>query len=418
MAWNEPGGPKDEDPWGKPKQEQGPPDLDEVVKKLQDRLSGLFGGKGGGGDQGESGGNGGGSAATSGGSPIMIIAIGLVLLIAYGYACFYVVAPAERAVVLTFGKHTDTTTPGPHWHWVPFQTYELVNVDEIRTEEIGYRTTMRGRSDQPQTTSVPKEALMLTSDENIIDIKFAVQYRVKDAANFLFEVVDPITTLRQGTESAVREVVGKSNMDFVLTEGRGDIATRVQSLTQDILDRYNTGLIVTSVNMQDAQPPAEVQDAFNDAVKAREDEVRFKNEAEAYANDILPKARGLAARQIEEANAYKEQVIAKSEGESSRFSQILTEYEKAPEVTAQRMYLEVMEEVLGNNEKVLLDITNGNNVMFLPLNRSGGESGMHALDPQSLEDLRNTLAPVASSVIEPEPTVSEREHNPRSRERR
>ena len=415
MAWNEPGGPKDEDPWGKPKQEQGPPDLDEVVKKLQDRLGSLFGGKGGG-DKGGS--DNGGGAAMPGGSPIMFIAVGLVLLIAYGYACFYVVAPAERAVVLTFGQHTDTTTPGPHWHWVPFQTYELVNVDEIRTEEIGYRTTMRGRSDQPQTTSVPKEALMLTSDENIIDIKFAVQYRVKDAANFLFEVVDPVATLSQATESAVREVVGKSNMDFVLTEGRGDIATRVASLTQNILDRYNTGLIVTSVNMQDAQPPAEVQDAFNDAVKAREDEVRFKNEAEAYSNDILPRARGLAARQIEEANAYKEQVIAKSEGEASRFTQILTEYEKAPEVTAQRMYLEVMEEVLGNNEKVLLDVTNGNNVMFLPLNRSGVPADhSNFMNQQNLEDLRNSLAPMASTMVEQSVPV-EREQNPRSRERR
>ena len=418
MAWNEPGGPKDDDPWGKPKQEQGPPDLDEVVKKLQDRLSGLFGGKGGGG-QGDDDGSGGGGTVTAGGSPIMFIAVGIVVLIAYAYACFYVVAPAERGVVLTFGKHVDTTMPGPHWHWVPFQTYELVNVDEIQKEEIGYRTTARGRSEQLQTQSVAQEALMLTSDENIVDIKFAVQYRVKEAADFLFNVVDPVSTLRDATESAVREVVGKSDMDFVLTEGRGDIANRVAALTQDILDRYEAGLIITSVNMQDAQPPEQVQGAFNDAVKAREDEVRFKNEAEAYKNDLLPKARGMAARQIEEANAYKEQVIAKSEGEASRFLQILKEYEKAPEVTGQRLYLETMEEVLGKNEKVLLDVKSGNNVMFLPLDRAGGSSGastIQTLDPRSLEDLRRTLAPAVSTVIDQ--PVSEREINPRSRERR
>ena len=418
MAWNEPGGPKDNDPWGKPKQEQGPPDLDEVVKKLQDRLGGLFGGKGSG-DQGGSDGGGGGGAPAIGGSPIMLIAVGVVLLLAYGYSCFYVVAPAERGVELTFGKHTDTTLPGPHWHWTPFQTFELVNVDEIRREEIGYRSSIRGRSDQIQSQSVVEESLMLTSDENIIDIKFAVQYRVKDAADFLFEVVDPTATLRQATESAVREVVGQSDMDYVLTEGRGDIAIRVSTLAQGILDKYNTGLIVTSVNMQDAQPPAEVQNAFNDAVKAREDEVRLKNEAEAYANDILPRARGAAARQLEEANAYKEQVIARSEGEASRFTQILTEFQKAPEVTGERMYLETMEGILAKNEKVLLDVSNGNNVMFLPLNRSGTAPMTDVnFSDQALEDaMRGAIAPLTTNRVQQQ-NFADSEINPRSRERR
>lgn len=413
MAWNEPGGSKDNDPWGKPKQDQGPPDLDEVVKKLQDRLGGIFGGGGSGGGQGK------GGATLPAGSPVLFGVIGVIFLAAYAYACFYVVAPAERAVVLTFGKHTDTAAPGPHWHWVPFQTYQLVNVDEIRKEEIGYRsgTTTRTRGEpiqEPINSRPEEEALMLTSDENIIDIKFAVQYRVKDAADFLFQVADPVTTLRHVTESAVREVVGKSDMDFVLTEGRGDIATRVAKLMQEVLDRYRTGLIVTSVNMQDAQPPAEVQNAFNDAVKAREDEVRFKNEAEAYSNDILPKARGLAARQIEEANAYKEQVIARSEGEASRFTQILTEYEKAPEVTSQRMYLEVMEEVMAKNEKVILDIKEGNNVTFLPLNRSGATGG------QANQSLDNAMkSAVAPFIAEPQqPVMQESEPDARSREKR
>ncbi|TPW16210.1 MAG: membrane protease subunit HflK, partial [Halothiobacillaceae bacterium] len=340
MAWNEPGGSKDNDPWGKPNQEQGPPDLDEVVRKLQERLKGIFGGKGPAG-----GGNNSGGSSTVGFSLIAVVA-GVVFLIAYAWACFYVVAPAERGVELLFGRHVDTTQPGPHWHWVPFETVELVNVDEIRTAEIGYRSSLRGgRADQQESlTSVPKEALMLTQDENIVDIKFAVQYKVKDAADFLFRVADPVATLVQATESAVREMVGKSDMDFVLTEGRSDIATRVTVLTQEILDRYKAGLQVTSVNMQDAQPPAEVQSSFNDAVRAREDEVRLKNEAEAYSNDVIPKSRGNAARLLEEANAYKEKVVAQAQGESSRFAQILVEYTKAPEVTRQRLYLETMEE--------------------------------------------------------------------------
>ncbi|MFQ5488880.1 MAG: FtsH protease activity modulator HflK, partial [Gammaproteobacteria bacterium] len=211
--------------------------------------------------------------------------------------------------------------------------------------------------------------LMLTQDENIIDIQVAVQYKIKDAKDYLFNLRDPDLTLHEASESAIREVIGKSSMDFVLTEGRSEIVARTQQLTQEILDRYQSGLLITSVNMQDAQPPEEVQDAFNDAIKAREDEQRLKNEAEAYSNDVLPKARGKAARMLEEANAYKSKVVSRAEGEASRFIQLLVEYGKAPGVTRERLYLDAIEEVLRRSSKVMLDMKGGNNLLYLPLDR-------------------------------------------------
>jgi membrane protease subunit HflK len=266
--------------------------------------------------------------------------------------------------VLRFGSFVETTLPGLRWHWpYPVESVQVVNTEQIRNVEIGYRSTSSGH--QPMG-SVPAEALMLTQDENIIDIKFAVQYLVKDAKDFLYNVKEPMATLQQITESAVREVIGKSKMDFVLTEGRGEIVDRARHLIQEILDRYQTGIEVTSVNMQDAQPPEEVQSAFADAVKAREDEQRLKNEAETYSNDILPKARGGAARQLEEANGYRARVVASAEGESNRFVKVLEQYEKAPEVTRERLYLESMENILAGSAKVLV-CSEGNNLLYLPL---------------------------------------------------
>lgn len=405
MAWNEPGGSKDNDPWGKPKNDQsGPPDLDEVVRNLQRKLSGLFGRKGGGGG-GSSGGSGGGGVSIPGGSGAWVV-IGAFLIFLYGYQCFYVVAPAERAVELTFGKLSNTTTPGPHWAWVPFQSVLKDNVDEIRTAEIGYRS---GGRNQQVTSTHAREALMLTRDENIVDIKFAVQYKIKDLPDFLFRVVDPEDSLRQAVESAVREVVGKSDMDFVLTEGRSDIAVRVAGLTQEILDRYQTGLLITSVNMQSAQAPEEVQGAFDDAVKAREDQQRLINEAEAYSNDILPRARGGAARLIEESNAYKNQVIAEAEGEAARFSLVLAEYQKAPEVTRKRLYMEAVEDVFRDSNKVMLDVDSGSNVMFLPLDRIVPKSGETAATAGATDGLMSDSLNVAPLV----PTLDDRSRSPR-----
>ncbi len=366
MAWNEPGGSKDKDPWGGQGGEQGPPDLDEVIRKLQDKLSGLFGGKRGGGS-----GQGGGA----GKGPFFGIGALLVLaLVIWGITGFYIIDQGNRGVVLRFGKYQSTTQAGLHWHLpYPLESVQVVNVEAIRNVEIGYRSGGGGQS----VKKVPREALMLTQDENIIDIQVAVQYKIKDAKDYLFNLRDPDLTLHEASESAIREVIGKSSMDFVLTEGRSEIVARTQQLTQEILDRYQSGLLITSVNMQDAQPPEEVQDAFNDAIKAREDEQRLKNEAEAYANDVLPKARGKAARMLEEANAYKSKVVSQAEGETSRFTQLLAEYGKAPGVTRERLYLDAIEEVLRKSSKVMLDTKGGNNLLYLPLDRlmqSGGSS--------------------------------------------
>ncbi len=355
MAWNEPGNSGDKDPWGGRRQDQGPPDLDEIVKKMQDKVSGLFKGKGG-------GTSGAGKGASSG-------AIGIVLVIAlgiWGLSGIYIIDPAERGVVMRFGQFVDTTMPGPHWHMpYPIEKVDVVNVDEIRNVEIGFRAAARNQAGG----SVPSESLMLTQDENIVDIKFAVQYRIKDAKDYLFNVRDPDLTLRQATESAIREVIGKSRMDFILTQGRSEIAERVETLLQEILDRYSTGLHVTSVNMQSAQPPREVQAAFDDAIKAREDEQRLKNEAEAYSNDIIPRARGSAARILEEANGYKERVIARAEGDAARFSHLVAEYKKAPQVTRERLYLDAMESVMSKTSKVLVDVSKGSNLLYLPLDK-------------------------------------------------
>lgn len=357
MAWNEPGGAGNKDPWGNRKntEQQGPPDLDEVVRKLQQRLRGLFGGKGPG--------AGGGEVKPS---RFGLGALALIALIIWLLSGIYIIDPAERGVVQRFGKYVATTLPGPHWHMpYPIEAVEKVNVEQIRNVEIGFRSDGLKQN----VESVPREALMLTQDENIVDVRFSIQYRIKDAPDYLFNVRDPDFTLVQATESVVREVIGKNKMDFVLTEGRSEIAANTEKLTQTILDRYNSGLQVTSVNMQNAQPPEEVQDAFQDVVRSREDEQRLKNEAESYANDIIPRARGAAARMSEEANAYKARVIAEAKGDASRFTQILQAYQQAPDVTRERLYLETMESVMSNTNKIMVDVPNGNNLLYLPLDR-------------------------------------------------
>jgi len=379
MAWNEPGGSKDNDPWGGggKKNDQGPPDLDEVVKKFQDQVTSIFGGKKGG-----KGGDGEGQGPSAGGSGGKI-GFGVLLgggLFLWGLTGIYIVDEGTRGVELRFGQYSETTQPGPHWHIPsPIDSVEIVDVSQIRNVEIGYRS---GAGDTSKR-SVLNEALMLTQDENIVDVNFAVQYRIKNAQDYLFNLRSPDETLREATESAVREIVGKSKMDFVLTEGRSDMVQSAEILIQDILDRYGSGLQVTSVNMQDAQPPEQVQAAFSDAVKAREDEQRLKNEAEAYANDIIPKARGAGARMNEEATAYKSKVVAEAEGQTSRFLQVLGEYQKAPVVTRERLYLDAMETVLNNSSKVMIDVEGSGNLLYLPLDRMMGQSAAAPLLPQS-----------------------------------
>jgi membrane protease subunit HflK len=256
--------------------------------------------------------------------------------------------------------------PGPHWRLpTPVDTVSIVNVDQQRFVEIGYRS---GR-DQQAASGVKKEALMLTKDENIIDIRLAVQYRIKDAEDYVFNVRNPDLTLKDATESAIRAVIGKNKMDFVLTEGRSEVVSKVQTSLQGMLDDYGTGIIISSVNLVEAQPPEEVQGAFSDAIKAREDEQRFINEAEAYSNEVVPKARGAASRIVQEAQGYDERVRAEADGDASRFSQLLVEYNKAPEVTRKRLYLETMETVLGASNKVIMDVQGGNNLMYLPIDK-------------------------------------------------
>jgi membrane protease subunit HflK len=340
MAWNEPGG-GNQDPWGNRGGNQGPPDLDEIVRKMRDRMGGLFGGGKGGEPR---------AGGASGGSPFGVGLVVVLALLVWTLSGIYIIDPAERGVVLRFGRFVDMTAPGPHWHIpYPIETVEKVNIDEVRT--------------------VSHRAKMLTKDENIIQVELAVQYRIKDARDYLFKVRDPDYTLKEATESALREVIGNNKMDTFLSGGRGLIITTTEKLIQTMLDRYQTGLLLTSVNLQDPQPPEEVQGAFQDAIKAQEDEVRYKNQAEAYARDILPRARGDATRVREEAAAYKEQVIAGAEGETSRFLQTLREYAKAPEVTRKRLYLDSMQSVLSSSSKIMLQVDQGNNLLLLPLEK-------------------------------------------------
>lgn len=344
MGWNEPGG--GQDPWGRGarRPEGSPPDIDELLARLRAR----FGGRGGGGS---------GKAGIGGGL------LALVIVLLYMATGFYVVDEQERGVVLRFGAHVQTTEPGLHWHipW-PVERVEKVNVTQVR--------------------SVTDRADMLTQDENIVELELKVQYRLSSAEDYLFNVRDPDTTLRQLTKSAVRDVVGGSTMDFVIKDGRQIVAEQTKQILQERLDEYGAGLYVTEVNLMDAQPPQPVQGAFADAIKAREDQVRLKNEAEAYANDRLPKARGAAARELAEATAYRDQKIAEAVGEASRFTQLLEEYRKAPKITRERLYLETMQAVLGSASKVMVDVDGSSPLIYLPLDRmirhESGQDGASA----------------------------------------
>ncbi|MEL0082784.1 MAG: FtsH protease activity modulator HflK [Gammaproteobacteria bacterium] len=357
MAWNEPGNSGDRDPWGD-RGGDGPPDLDEVMKNLQKKVSGIFGGdKGGAGDAG----------GQSGGSSSGVLIGGLlVALIIWGFTGLYRIHEGQQGVVLRFGEFRSISEPGLHWHIpTPIEWVEVVDLGQLRAVEIGYRENTR----TGQVGVVPRESLMLTRDENIIDIKFAVQYRVRDAKNYLFNVRDPEGTLQQVAESAIRQQVGQNDMDSILSKNRQQVSDAVAATIQELLDLYQSGLLVISVNMQDAQPPEQVQAAFADAVKAREDKQRLINEAEAYRNEVLPRASGEAARILAEANAYEATLVANARGVASRFTSLREAYEKAPEVTRQRLYLETMEEVLSSNRKVMIEGDAGNNMLYLPLDQ-------------------------------------------------
>jgi modulator of FtsH protease HflK len=341
--------------WGKKGGGSGPPDLEELWRNFNQKLNDMFGKKGGGGAPSAQPPN----MRQIGGGIGMLVVVVLVVWLASG---FYTVDEKQRGVVFTFGKQTDLTSPGLRWRLpFPIQSHEIVNLSQVRTVEVGYRNTVK--------TKVLKESLMLTDDENIIDIQFAVQYTLNDPLAYLFNNKKPDETVLQAAETAFREVVGSSKMDFVLYEGREQVAIAAQKQIQEILDRYKTGIAVSRVTMQNAQPPEQVQAAFDDAVKAKQDLERQKSEGQAYFNDVVPKARGAASRLQEEAQGYRQRVLANAEGEASRFTQVLAEYNKAPQVMRDRMYIGTMQQMLTSTSKILLDAKGGGNLLYLPLDK-------------------------------------------------
>jgi len=369
MALNDPN-------WGRggsrgPQGNQGPPDLDELWRNFNRRLNDLFGrGRGGGGDLG-------GppeppSAKRMGGGALVLLGLVVAVWLASG---FFIVVEGQRGVVLTFGKYSEQRGPGLQWRapW-PIQAHEVVNVATVRTLEIGYRNNVG--------TKVLKESLMLTDDENIVDLQFAVQYILNDPQAYLFNTRRPDDTAMQVAETAMREIIGKSKMDAILYESREEIAQKARVLMQEIHDRYGTGILMSAVTIQAAQPPEQVQAAFDDAVKAGQDRERLKNEGQAYANSVIPRARGAASRLSAEASGYQQRVIASAVGEASRFEQVLAEYSKAPGVTRERIYIETMQQVLGSTSKIMMDYRGSGNLLYLPLDklmqRAGADAGATA----------------------------------------
>jgi membrane protease subunit HflK len=372
MSWNEPGGGNNKgpkDPWGGG--DQGPPDLDEALKKLQEKLGGLFGG-----GKSSSGGSSGGGGRAIPGALLGVIAMGA--LVVWALMGFYQVDQQERAVVLRFGKYLETVQPGLQWNPPLIDEVIKVNTTKVRS------STLR--------------EIMLTQDENIVEVKLSVQYVINDPDKFVLKVREPERSLQHASQSALRHVVGGTSMDMVLTEGRAQIALDVRERLQEYLDMYDTGILVSKVNVDESKPPSQVQAAFDDVIKAREDEERVKNEAQAYANAVVPEARGAAQRQIEEANAYKEQVIANADGEADRFLKLLTEYRKSPEVTRERLYLDAVQAVYSNTSKVMVDVEGGNNMMYLPLDKLAEQSQSRSSNNINIDS--NTIRELTNAVTE------------------
>ncbi|MBL6696529.1 MAG: FtsH protease activity modulator HflK [Luminiphilus sp.] len=372
MSWNEPGGGNNRprDPWGG--NDQGPPDLDEALKKLQQRISGLFGGRGSGGSS-----TGGSSGGGLSGALFGVLIAGVVTV--WALMGFYQLDEQERAIVLRFGEYNGTMQPGLQWNPPLIDEVITVNTTKIRAAQV--------------------REVMLTQDENIVEVTMSLQYFIENPEKFILEVRDPEVSLQHAAQSALRHVVGDSTMDLVLTEGRAALAIDVRERLQGYLDMYDTGIRVNKINIDESKPPAQVQGAFDDVIKAREDEERVKNEAQSYANGIVPEARGRAQRALEEANAYRQQVTAQAEGEASRFSQLLVEYAKSPKVTRERLYLDAMQGVMANTNKVLVDVEGGNNMMYLPLDkltpptggRSASGSSRSGLSERDLRDITERL---------------------------
>ena len=377
MAWNEPGGnSNNQDPWGGRKGggRQGPPDLDEAFRKLQESLNGLFGG-------GKKRGDDGSGRSGGGGFGLLFVGLGL-LAVVWLYSAIYVVDEQEQAVVLRFGKYHETVGPGLNIYFPPIDRKFQENV----TRERAYS----------------KQGAMLTEDENIVEVPLTVQYRVSNLQDFVLNVEQPEVSLQHATDSAVRHVVGSTEMDQVLTEGRELMASEVRERLQRFLDNYRTGITITQVNIQSAAAPREVQEAFDDVIRAREDEQREKNQAESYANGVIPEARGQAQRLLEEANGYRDEVIARAQGEADRFTKLVAEYRKAPEITRERLYIDTMQEVMSNTSKVLVTGDKGqNNLLYLPLDKMidsrGGASSSSSAN-SSNSTARDPAVPLSSDM--------------------
>jgi membrane protease subunit HflK len=380
---------------------EGPPDLDQMWRDFNNRLNRMFGQRGPGGGEGGMRPDGRGA-----GGPIGLVA-GVAALIWLASGAF-IVQEGQQAVVTTFGAIDRVASAGFNWRWPsPIQGHELVNVSQIRTEEVGYRGTVASKN--------PRESLMLTEDENIIDIQFAVQYTIKDATQWLYSNREQTETVRQIAETSIREVVGRSKMDFVLYEGREKVANDVQKLIQTIADRYKLGALITNVTMQGVQPPEQVQGSFDDAVKAGQDRERSKNEGQAYANDVIPRARGTAFRLMQEAEAYRSMVIENATGNAARFNQVLAEYQKAPSVTRDRMYLDTMQQIFTSTSKVMVDAKTGSQLLYLPLDKLIAQTAANtaAIGAKSGPVMQEST-PAAEAAMQPLEQVRQRDN--RSRE--
>lgn len=368
------------------KPNNGPPDLDQLWREFNQRLNRLFGKRGGG--RGDSGGGFNPDMRGVGIGAALILAIIVFLWLVSG---FFIVQEGQTAVVSTFGKYSHMAPPGFNWRWpYPIQSHDIVNVSELRTVEIGYRASVRNKQ--------LREALMLTDDENIVDVQFAVQYTLKSAADWVFNNRDPEDTVREAAETAIREVVGRSQMDFVLYQGREKISRDVSQLIQHILDRYQSGVLIKTVTMQGAQPPEQVQAAFDDAIKAAQDRERQKSEGQAYANDVIPKARGAASHLLQEAEAYRTRVIATAQGDAARFKRVLAEYQKAPAVTRERMYLDTMQQIFSNTTKLMIEGKGANNLLYLPLDKLISQAAGNEVGSAKPAPAPNQTSPAASGA--------------------
>lgn len=376
MAWNEPGNNKDNDPWKNRGQDQGPPDLDELFKDLGNRFNGLFGGKKG---------------STRGGKPQSTFGVALIAIVAlviWAVSGIYTVKEAERGVVLTFGQYDSLKEPGIQWKATFIQDVIPVNVQSVRTLQTS--------------------GFMLTEDENVVRVEMEVQYRVVDPKQYLFSTPDPDASLRQAMDSALRLVIGHSRMDDILTSGREIVRQKTWNELDGVIAPYNLGLAIVDVNFKDARPPEEVKDAFDDAIAAQEDEVRYVNEARAYASEVEPRARGQVNRMVQEATAYKQEKILNSQGQVAKFEQLLPEFNAAPQVTRQRLYLETMEQVLSSTSKVLVDTQGSGNMMYLPLDKIMQQQTINV--PNNIS-LPMNQTPVSSS---PSSTNTQDRNNTRS----